>query len=115
VHELSLAGSILRLVEEAQQRERFARVARLTVEAGALAGVEADALRFALGALAPGTVLDGAALEVDEVPGRARCPDCGATVAVASRLDACSGCGGTRLQPVAGTALRVRELVVHDA
>ena len=50
MHELSLAAEILRLVQASAAREPFARVARLRLEAGALAGVEVRALRFALAA-----------------------------------------------------------------
>jgi hydrogenase nickel incorporation protein HypA/HybF len=114
MHEMSLAGGVLRIVEEAAVRERFARVRRLALEAGALAGVEVHALRFALEAIAPGTCLEGAEIEIDEPPGRAWCPHCADTVAIASRVETCPRCGGGPLQATAGTGLRVRELVVFD-
>lgn len=114
MHELSLAGGVLRLVEQAAQREGFRRVQRLALEAGALSGVEVRALRFALDALAPGTCLAGAQIDIDEPPGRAWCMPCGADVALAARGDACPRCGGYQLQPVGGTELRVVELLVHD-
>ena len=56
MHEASLAGGILRIVEDAARRDGFGRVKALRVEAGRLAGVEVRALRFALDAIAPGTV-----------------------------------------------------------
>jgi hydrogenase nickel incorporation protein HypA/HybF len=114
MHEASLAGGVLQLVERTAQRERFARVARLRLEAGALAGVETRALRFALEAIAPGTVLEGAVIDIDEPPGKAWCMDCSMTVAMAQRGDACPHCGGYRLQPTGGTELRVVELMVND-
>lgn len=114
MHELSLAGGILQLVEDAAARERFTRVERLRLEAGALAGVEVPALRFALEAIAPGTLLAGARIEIDEPPARARCPRCGAEAEIRSRADPCPACGGFGLRPTAGTALRLRELIVHD-
>ena len=40
MHEMSLAGGILKVVDDAASREPFARVQRLTLAAGALAGVE---------------------------------------------------------------------------
>ena len=40
MHEASLAGGILQLVERTAERERFARVTHLRLEAGQLAGVE---------------------------------------------------------------------------
>jgi hydrogenase nickel incorporation protein HypA/HybF len=114
MHELSLAGGVLRLVEDAAQREGFARVSRLQLEAGALAGVEVRALRFGLDALRPGTVLEGAEILIDEPPGSAWCLRCAETVQIASRADACPRCGGYQIQPTGGTELRVVDLWVHD-
>jgi len=114
MHEMSLAGGILRVVEDAAAREHFRRVSRLSLEAGALAGVEVHALRFALESMAPGTVLDGAAIEIDELAGRAWCMACAETVSIGARGDACPRCGGWQLTPTGGTELKVRELIVHD-
>jgi len=114
MHEMSLAGGILRVVEDAQARERFSRVKRLTLEAGALAGVETRALRFALEALAPGTCLAGAEITILEPAGQAWCLRCAETVAIHHRLDPCPRCGGHQVQPTGGTDLRVCELIVHD-
>lgn len=114
MHEMSLAGGVLRVVEDAAARERFARVKRLTLAAGALSGVEVRALRFALEAVAHGTCLAGAEIEILEPPGQAWCMPCGTTVAIRSRLDACPQCGSLQLQPTGGTELTVHELIVHD-
>ena len=65
MHELSLAGSVLQLVEDAARRNGFRRVAMLRLEAGQLCGVEPHALRFALEALAPGTWVQVAPLLMD--------------------------------------------------
>lgn len=115
MHELSLAGGVLRLIEDAQKREGFERVAAITLEVGALAGVDVRALRFALSALAPGTLLAGAAIELVEKVGVAFCFGCSEHVEIASRADACSRCGAYQLQPIAGTELKLIELTVHDA
>lgn len=114
MHEMSLAGGVLQVVDAAAAREPFARVRRLTLEVGALAGVEVRALRFALEAMAPGTRLDGAEIVIEEPPGRAWCLRCSATVAVATRLDTCPQCGGHQLQPTGGDGLRVLDLLVLD-
>ena len=114
MHEMSLAANVLQLVDAAAAREGFAQVRRLTLEAGALAGVEVRALLFALEAIAPGTRLDGADIVIDEPPGQAWCAACAATVAMAARTDACPRCGGFGLRPTGGSALRVVELLVAD-
>jgi hydrogenase nickel incorporation protein HypA/HybF len=114
MHEASLAGGILKLVEDSARREGFVRVTALRLEAGQLAGVEPRALRFALEALAPGTCLQGAQFEIDEPAGQAWCMHCCASVVIAQRGEPCSGCGGYQLQPTGGTELRVVEMLVED-
>ena len=114
MHELGLAAGILQIVEQAAVRENFRRVSRLQLEAGALAGVEPHALRFALGALAPGTCLEGAEIAIAEPCGTAWCGQCAADVEISSRVEPCPRCGGTRLRTTGGTELRVLDLVVFD-
>ncbi len=114
MHEVSLAGGVLNLVEQAALREGFKRVAVLRLAVGRLACVELPALRFALTAVAPGTVLQGAVLEFDEPEGRASCLDCGEMVGMSAYGVACESCGSYRLQPTAGTELKVVDLLVSD-
>ena len=114
MHEMSLADGILQVVEQAALRERFRRVQRLTLAAGALAGVEVRALRFALDAVAPGSCLEGAEIVIEEPPGQAWCLRCAATVTISARTDACPRCGGYRLQATGGTELKVVDLMVLD-
>jgi hydrogenase nickel incorporation protein HypA/HybF len=98
MHEMSLAGGILKLVEDAALRERFAQVTRLRLEAGRFCGVEVRALRFA----------------IDEPAGAAWCLQCSAAVEIQNRADPCPACGSHRLQATGGTELRVVEMLVQD-
>jgi len=114
MHELSLAGGVLTLVEQSAAREGFRRVAQITLEVGALAGVDLHAFRFALECMMPGSVLDGAVLVIEEPPGTAFCFDCADTVQIRARGELCPRCAGARLTPTGGTELKVRGLTVHD-
>lgn len=115
MHEVSLAGGVLQLVEDTAQREGFRRLLALRLEAGQLAGVDVSALRFALECIAPGTLLEGAEIEIDTPPGQAWCMDCAQNVPLAQRGDACPLCGGYHVQANAGMALRVVDMRVDDA
>jgi hydrogenase nickel incorporation protein HypA/HybF len=115
MHEVSLAGGILQVVENALRHEPDTRLKRLTLEVGALAGVETRALDFALRTLASGTVLEGAEIVLDEVPGQAWCLQCSQTVPILSRLDPCPRCASHWVQPTGGTELKVRDLIVVDS
>ena len=112
MHELSLAGGVLKLVEDTALREPFTRVLQLRLEVGKLAAVEVQALRFALESLAPGTVLEGAELLIDEPAGQAWCMGCSQTVEIVARGDPCPSCGAHWLTPKSGEALRVVDMQV---
>jgi hydrogenase nickel incorporation protein HypA/HybF len=114
MHELSLAGNVLDIVAQAAAAQGFTQVRVLRLSVPALAGVEVAALRFALDALAPGTALEAARIEIDQPPGRARCADCLREVELRDRLDPCPACGGLRLRVLGGSALRVVELLVPE-
>jgi hydrogenase nickel incorporation protein HypA/HybF len=112
MHEASLAGGVLQLIEAASVREGFTRLLVLRLEAGQLAGVETGALRFALESLAPGTLLEGALIEIEQPFGQAWCLACSQGVSIAYRGEACPNCGGYQLQATGGTGLRVLEMEV---
>ncbi|SEQ42637.1 hydrogenase nickel incorporation protein HypA/HybF [Solimonas aquatica] len=114
MHEMSLAGGVLQLVEDTLRAQPPVRLRAITVDVGALAGVDLAALRFALEALRAGTVLQDAQIEIQELPASAWCLDCAQSVEISSRLDDCPRCGGRHLQPLAGSELRLRELIVDD-
>ena len=112
MHELSLAAEILHLIEQAREKDPFEQVKYLRLEAGALSGVDVSALRFAIDAMAPGTCLADADIEIDETPAIAWCAHCSQRVQMRDRLDPCPQCGDTQLRPKGGTELRVLELRV---
>ena len=112
MHEMSIAEGIRGVIEEAARQGGFDRVTRVRLEIGRFAGVETRALDFAFEVVMRGSVAEGAALEIAELPGQALCFDCGETVALADRLDPCPLCGGGRLVAQGGDEMRIKDLEV---
>jgi len=108
MHELAITESIVAGVAE---RLDGARVTRVVVHIGRLSGVVPDAVRQCFEICAAGTPLDGAKLDIVDIPGRARCRDCGAEVEVEDPIPLCP-CGGFDLELVRGRELRVKEVEV---
>ncbi len=111
MHEMSIAESVLGIVEDTARREGFARVSEVRLEIGRLAAVETESLRFCFDVVVRGSLAEGARLEIDETPGTAWCFDCSRPVEVAARVDPCPACGGSKLQVSGGTDMRVKDLV----
>ena len=108
MHELSIASAI---VEACDERAAGARVLRVRLEIGRLAAVLPDSLRFCFATCAQSTAVEGAALEITEIEGRAVCRDCGGAVELAAPVGCCD-CGSFNLRIVAGEELRVKEMEI---
>jgi len=113
MHEMSLAQSVVRIVEDAARAQGFARVRTVRLEIGRLSGVEPDALRFCMDAVTRGTVAEAARVEIAEPGGTGWCMRCAKPVAVNARFDACPDCGSDEVQLTGGAEMRVTELEVE--
>ena len=105
MHELGITRSIVRTVAE---RAGGRPVRRVKLEIGRLAGVMPGAIRFCFDAVAAGTVLEGAALEIVEPEGRARCRSCGAEFLQETLYDPCT-CGARDAARLSGEELNIVE------
>jgi hydrogenase nickel incorporation protein HypA/HybF len=78
MHELSIAVSLIETAAEEAAKQGGVRVATLYLRIGRLSGVVVDALRFAFDIAADGTLVEGAHLEIEEVPVTVFCAACAA-------------------------------------
>ncbi len=108
MHEMSLTQSVVAAIEE---RLAGARVVRVRLEIGQLAGVVADSVRFCFDVVTTGTGLDGALLEIVEPPGRAHCRTCDAMIDLPDLIPLCP-CGSAEVDIVGGTELLIVEVEV---
>ena len=114
MHELSLAQSIVDIVQNAASANGAGRVLTIGVRIGELSGVVVDSLTFCFTAITAGTSLEGAALRVDRIPVRAQCRECRALCEVENLVFLCPSCGSGNLEIIAGRELQVSEIEVED-
>ena len=106
MHELAISEAI---VSEVCEHVETGSVVRVVLEIGQLSAVVPDAVRFCFDVAAQGTRLEGAALEIVEIPGVARCQSCQSQVALGDALAAaCTTCGGVDLAVLSGHELRIK-------
>lgn len=113
MHEMSLAEGIIELVEQTARRENAGRVSLVVLEIGQLSSVEPEALKFCFDAVTRGSIAEGAALQIEAVPGSGWCLPCGETVPMAELYGACPKCGSFQVQPTGGTEMRVKEIGIE--
>lgn len=111
MHELGIARNIVAIVSEAAKGRR---VRRVTLEVGALSGVMTEAIMFCFPVVAEGTPLEGAALVVREIEGRARCGSCGTEFATKTLYAPCP-CGSRQVTRLQGEELNIKTMELEEA
>ncbi|MER6997232.1 hydrogenase maturation nickel metallochaperone HypA [Streptomyces sp. NPDC000410] len=108
MHEMSIALAVVGQVEEAARDRGVTAVRAVRLQVGELAGVVPDALAFCFELACAGTVLEGAELVAEPVPGRARCAPCADEWAVGMPPNlCCPGCGEPTAELLAGRELQI--------
>ena len=107
MHELSLIASVFEILEDEARRHGAHGVGRVVLRVGTMAGVVPELLESAFESYKIGTLAAAAKLEIEVVPVKLRCPDCGGEAARADTDFSCAACGSRRVEIVEG-----RDLVV---
>ncbi|MHB0772864.1 hydrogenase maturation nickel metallochaperone HypA/HybF [Bradyrhizobium sp. 1.29L] len=110
MHELGIVRNIVAIVGDAAKGRR---VRRINIEVGELSGVMTDAIAFCFDAVARGTLLEGAALQIRKIEGRARCDACGSEFATQTLFTPCS-CGLRRLTRLQGEELNIKSMELEE-
>jgi hydrogenase nickel incorporation protein HypA/HybF len=112
MHELSIAQSIVDLAEEQARNHQAQCIEELELEIGSLAGVEWQALEFALASCVKGTMLENARIVRHVIPGEGRCGDCETVFSTNTLFYPCPACGSYAAKIVRGKELRIKSIVV---
>ncbi len=112
MHELSIAAAI---VDTAVRHADGRPVSVVTVRIGHLRQAIPDSLQFYFGICTRETVCDGAALELEVVPGRLGCRGCGREWAVEVPAFRCPACASGDVEVRSGEELEVESIEVEAA
>ena len=113
MHELSLCQSIIEIINQEAKTQNFQKVLKVVLELGEFAGVEKSALEFGFEVASQETIAEGAVLEIEDVPGSAKCKNCNKTVKVKHLFQSCPECGEFNLEILSGRELRIKNMDVE--
>jgi hydrogenase nickel incorporation protein HypA/HybF len=111
MHELSIAEAVVAI---ARRHAGGRPVAKVELRVGHLRQVVPSALAFAFELVTQGTEVEGADLEIEEVPARGICRDCGAESELPGFPLQCGSCGGLAVELTGGEELLVDALELED-
>jgi len=114
MHEFGIAQSLLEIIEQEALPYRGAKVTRVTLLIGRLSGVMPDALRFAFEALRTGGIAEESSLEIEEIPLRIKCNQCGEISTLEDPFLICPHCEDIDVEIIAGRELQIRNMEIED-
>jgi hydrogenase nickel incorporation protein HypA/HybF len=114
VHELSIAQNIVDIVHQYVPENDCRTVKAVKIQVGTMAGIVADSLEFCFSAINAGTLLAGAALEIERVPFTIECSSCNEISTNDAGTLQCPACGGMETRVLSGTEMNVLEIELHD-
>jgi hydrogenase nickel incorporation protein HypA/HybF len=113
MHELTLAESVIGIVESVARKSRASKVLRVNLAIGALAHIEPETLQYCCALVARDTLAEGASFEIERTPGRAWCGVCLQEHELSTPGTPCPTCGGYQLTITGGDEMQVMDIAVE--
>jgi hydrogenase nickel incorporation protein HypA/HybF len=115
MHELSIVDALIEQVgRELHRADQHGKVLGLELSIGRFSGVNCDSLRFAFELLAPGTLVEGAKVEIREVKASCHCHACHASTEIDDLVFQCPKCGSEEITIEGGRDLLLQTIDVED-
>lgn len=111
MHELAIAG---RVVDIANRHANGRKVTKVYLKVGYLRQVVPTALSFSFDLVAQETSVEGAELDLEEIPATGLCKACGTETSLRSFPLQCGSCAGFDLKITQGEELYVESLEMEE-
>jgi len=110
---MSITVSMMDIVSEHMRKNSVKRLKGLKVRVGELKALEPEALKFCFEVCARGTEMEGASLDIEEVPVMGRCSGCGTEFRMEGLFLPCPGCDGAEVTRISGNELEIVSMVAE--
>jgi hydrogenase nickel incorporation protein HypA/HybF len=114
MHELGVVVEIVNTVEKFAEENRVGRIETLVLRIGELSSMIPKYIEAVYPAAVNNTILEDTKLEIEILPGNARCADCGKVFNVLANKGLCPDCGGKNLELLCGKEFYIKKIVVVD-
>jgi len=115
MHELSLIEALIDELECQRESNEWGKILKVNLKVGAVRQVIPEVMIFAFQVATKGTFLDEATLELDVVPVKWKCRNCGYRWSEEKATTGfCEKCGSVEVDLLSGMELEIESLEVED-
>jgi len=113
MHELSVVAGLFDILEEKLKEQKGSRVFYVKLKVGLFSGVVPELLRTAFDMYKKDTFAEDAELDIEEVPYKVRCQNCGTQMIKDDFVLVCDNCGSTDLITLDGTEMFLERMEIE--
>jgi hydrogenase nickel incorporation protein HypA/HybF len=113
MHELSIAQSILEIVNQHLPAGNSTQVKSVKVRVGKLSNILPDSLLFCFEAITKESDFEKTKLIIDIIPVTIECKDCNALTETNDYVFCCPSCNSTNINVIGGNDLNIKEIEIE--
>jgi len=110
---MSIALSIIDIVKEQAAKAKSKIIKEVELEIGTLAGIEFEALEFAMQAVTRNTMLDNSEIIIKKIEAESQCLDCNKKFEAFNLFNTCPKCKSYNTKLVSGKELRLKSILIE--
>lgn len=114
MHELSIAQSIIDIVNQYLPNENFHSVKSVNIKVGKFSNILVDSLEFCFDALIKDTPLQGATLKIKNIPVQIKCSKCQKISEIEPPIFLCPNCSNNSIKIISGTEMQVEDIELNE-
>jgi len=112
MHEMSIAQSLFDILQEEMVKHRAQSLKSVTLHIGQLSAIVPESLSFCFEIITSRTNMEGAKLQTEIIPLKARCRDCKNVFEIENYDFHCTHCGSVNLEMESGRDLSIIDMEV---
>jgi len=113
MHELGIAGDLFKIVKKKSEQSDLKKVTKIRIKVGAASGIDMEFLQHSFNDhIFPGTIAQGAELELIPEPVQAQCNNCGRNIDAQGHefSRGCPFCGSSYIEIITGKEVYIESI-----
>jgi hydrogenase nickel incorporation protein HypA/HybF len=110
MHEIRIAEDLSLIVLDTARKENLSKVTKVNISFGQLVQIVPDIFKFAFRETIRNSIAQDAETDIEIIPVKMKCKNCGNDFQVKENLFACIGCNSTDLEIIQGKELFIKSI-----
>lgn len=113
MHELSVTQGILNIVIDQAKKHEVKKISKIRIKMGVLSDLLPESINYYFSIISKDSIAEGSVIEVEKLPLKVCCKDCGHVSEIDIKKFRCLSCSGQNLKIIQGNEFYIDSLEVE--